>query len=296
MATLRDIKNRISGVSSIERITSAMKMVSFVKSKKVQKQAEEARPYNKKIAEMLKLLTISDKSTIEEHHFFKPKNDIVKNVVIIVIASDKGMCGSFNSNLFKRVDTYLQTGFKARYPEAALQLITVGTKPTDYYKKRNYNIVGSFPNAFQSIDYSLVDKIHSLFIDKFITGSFDRVQIFYSKFINVMKQEPTLFKLLPIELNVELEATDNNIDYIFEPDKNEIFETLINQYLGVNVWTPILESSAAEQSARLLAMDKATQNAQDLIKDLRLQYNNARQAAITTEMLEIVGGAEALRK
>jgi F-type H+-transporting ATPase subunit gamma len=237
MATLRDIKNRISGVSSIERITSAMKMVSFVKSKKVQKQAEESRPYNHKVAEMLKLLTNSDQSIAEEHHFFKAKNETIKNVAIIVIASDKGMCGSFNSNLFKKVDHYLKELFPKRHPPGAIpHLITVGTKSVDYYKKRKHNIIGSFPNAFQSLDYSLVEKIHNLFIDSFISGGIDKVEIFYSKFINVMRQEPVRFRLLPIELKVELNDTDdNNIDYIFEPDKQIIFEELVNKYISVNV-------------------------------------------------------------
>jgi len=297
MATLRDIKNRIAGVTSIEKITSAMKMVSSIKSKRAQRQAESARPYNQKVTDILRLLVSSDTTLTAEHIFLHPKNDIVKNVIIIVVAGDKGMCGSFNNNLLKSVDLYLNTIFKEKYPDAVSHIIPIGTKPTDYYKKRNYNIKSEFPNAFQKLDFSLVSEVRKLFVEDYIIGNVDRVEIFFNRFVNVMKQEPTKLQLLPIEFNLNTqEKTKNNLDYIFEPDKRTIFETLLNQYLDLNIWGPILESNAAEQAARLIAMDKATQNARDLIKELELQYNNARQAAITTEMLEIVGGAEALNK
>jgi len=297
MANLRDIKNRIAGVSSIEKITSAMKMVSSIKSKRAQKQAESARPYNQKVTDILRLLVSSDTSLLNEHIFLQSKNDIVKNVVIIVVAGDKGMCGSFNSNLLKSIDWYLNTMFKEKYSDAVPHILSIGTKSTDYFKKKEYNIKGAFPNAFQKLDFSLTTDVRSLFVEDYNLGNVDRVEIFFNRFVNVMKQEPTKLQLLPIEFNLNTqEKNKNNLDYIFEPDKKTIFETLLNQYLDLNIWGAILESNAAEQAARLIAMDKATQNARDLIKNLELQYNNARQAAITTEMLEIVGGAEALNK
>lgn len=297
MATLRDIKNRIAGVTSIEKITSAMKMVSSIKSKRAQKQTESARPYSKTIADVLHLMIATDNSLLLEHRFFKPRID-VKNIVIIVIAGDKGMCGSFNSNLIKSVDSYLSSEFNKNYPDATPHIITIGTKPTEYYKKKKYNVIGTFPNAFQKTDFSIVTSIRELFIKNYDIGNVDRVEIFYSHFINLMKQEPTKLQVLPIEFDIEDSnyQIKNTYNYILDSDKKIIFETLINQYLNANIWGPILESNAAENSARLLAMDKATQNARELIKELELQYNNARQSAITTEMLEIVGGAEALSK
>ena len=297
MATLRDIKNRISGVTSIEKITSAMKMVSSIKSKRAQKQTESARPYSQKVSEILELLISSDNTLTAEHKFLHPQNDTVKNVVIIVVAGDKGMCGSFNSNLLKAVDLYLNIEFKKKYPDAIPHIITIGTKPSEYYKKKKYNLLGTFPNAFQKPDFSIVTRARSLFISDYNIGKVDRVEIFYNHFINVMKQVPTILQVLPVKFNFENNQKNNdNINYILEPDKKTIFEVLLNQYLDLSVWGPMLESNAAENAARLIAMDKATQNARDLIRELELQYNNARQAAITTEMLEIVGGAEALNK
>ena len=299
MATLRDIKNRIAGVTSIEKITSAMKMVSSIKSKRAQKLTESARPYTETVGDLLQLLISLDNSLLAEHIFLKPRVE-VKNVLIIVVAGDKGMCGSFNSNLIKSVDAYLNTEFIENYPEATPHIITIGTKATEYYKKRKYNIIGAFPNAFQKIDFSIVTKSKELFLTDYDIGNIDRVEIFYSHFVNLMRQEPTKLQVLPIKFDLEYnnDRIKNiyNYHYILDSDKKIIFETLITQYLDISIWRPILESNAAENSARLLAMDKATQNARDLIKELELQYNNARQSAITTEMLEIVGGAEALSK
>ncbi|MDR0926471.1 MAG: ATP synthase F1 subunit gamma [Ignavibacteria bacterium] len=297
MATLRDIRNRIAGVTSIQKITSAMKMVSSIKSRRAQKQAESARPFNRKINEILSVLISSRDEQLLEHPLLQPSKDAVRNVAIIVIAGDKGMCGSFNNNLLKFVDAYLHTEFKEQYPDAIPHLILIGTKPVDYYKKRSHDILKTFPNAFQTIDYAMIEDIHDLVVKDFINGKIDRVSVFFNKFINIMKQVPTNQPLLPVTLDPSLmEANTGNIDYIFEPNKQEILNTLLNQYIDLNIWVPVLESNAAEQAARLIAMDMATKNAKDLIGELELQYNNARQAAITTEMLEIVGGSESLRK
>ena len=297
MATLRDIKNRISGVTSIEKITSAMKMVSSIKSKRAQKQTEAARPFSQKINEILELLVASDSSLTAGHNFLHQQNEIIKNVVIIVVAGDKGMCGSFNSNLLKSVDLYLNIEFKKKYPDAIPHIIAIGTKSSEYYKKKKHNMLGAFHNVFQKLDFSVVTDVRNLFINDYNVGKIDKVEIFYNHFVNVMKQVPTVLPVLPVEFSFESNLADAyNLDYILEPDKKTIFELLLSQYLDLGIWGPILESNAAENSARLIAMDKATQNARDLIKELELQYNNARQAAITTEMLEIVGGAEALNK
>ena len=299
MATLRDIRNRILGVKSIEKITSAMKMVSSIKSRRSQKQIEAARPYQRSIEKMLGSLIDAEEIANYDNQLFHSKNAEIKNVAILVIAGDKGMCGAFNNGLFKEIDAYLEGEFKELYPDAVPHLIVFGTKTVEHYKKKKYNIIGEFPNAFQSLKFSAVEALHSTYFDSFLIGEIDRVEIFYNKFVNVMKQVPTKFQSLPIEIGkdlIEKVSTTSNANYIFEPNKKVLLDTLINQYLDWSIWGAILESNAAEQAARLIAMDKATQNAQELIKDLELQYNNARQAAITTEMLEIVGGAEALKK
>ena len=301
MATLRDIRNRILGVKSIEKITSAMKMVSSIKSRRSQKQIEAARPYFRSIEKKLISLNDSEEIANNDNKLLRAKNEVIKNVAILIVAGDKGMCGAFNNGLFKEIDAYLAGEFKELYPGATPHLILFGTKTVEHYKKKKHNVIGEFSNAFQSLKFSVVEAIHSTYYDNFLIGDIDRVEIFYNRFVNVMKQVPTRFQLLPIEIKKDLtekesDNSNSNTNYIFEPDKKTLLDTLINQYLDWNIWGPILESNAAEQAARLIAMDKATQNAQELIKDLELQYNNARQAAITTEMLEIVGGAEALKK
>lgn len=299
MATLRDIRNRISGVTSIGKITSAMKMVSSIKSRRAQRQVESARPYYQSIENMLSFLASLEEVTGYDNQLFHSRNLTVKNVATIVIAGDKGMCGSFNNNLFKVVDTHLGEEFNNTYPNAEPHLILFGTKAVDYYRKRNYHILAEFPSAFQTLQFSVIDNIRSYFFDDFIAGDIDVVELYFNRFVNLMKQEPTSFQLLPITFDkskLSEVKPEFFTDFIYEPSKEVVLDTLITQYLDLNIWGPILESNAAEQSARLLAMDKATQNAEDLIKELELQYNNARQAAITTEMLEIVGGADALKK
>ncbi len=295
MATLRDIRNRISGVKSIEKITSAMKMVSSIKVRRAQKQVESARPYFEKIEKMLANVMQSIGNNYE-NPLFASQNDEVKNVVICVVAGDKGLCGSFNNGLFKYVNEYLEREFKEKYPNAeAPQLILFGNKSIEYFSKKNYKILHNNHNTFQPLNYSTVLETSNFITKNFVDGKIDRVDLFYNKFINLMKQEPKLFTLLPIELKLDSVKLQNIPEYIYEPDFHTIIDLLVKQYIDLNIWGPLIESNAAEQAARLLAMDKATQNAEDLIKELNLQFNNARQSAITTEMLEIVGGAEALK-
>ncbi len=301
MATLRDIRNRISGVQSIEKITSAMKMVSSVKVRKAQRQAENARPFFNKTEQILISLVASEQQELNNPLLAAPKEaNEIKNLIVFIIAGDKGLCGSFNSALFKMTDLYLRD-IKKTYPNAEPKLVVIGNKAVEHYEKQNYEIIHRVNNAFQPLDYSIVLDINKKIINKFLLGEIDYVEIFYSQFINMMKQEPTSFQLLPLisqESFEEVKKTQNDFmpEYILEPERKIIIDTLVDQYVNLKVWKALLESNAAEQSARLFAMDKATQNANDLIKELRLQFNNARQAAITSEMLEIVSGAEALNK
>ncbi len=292
MPTLRDIRNRILSVKNIEKITSAMKMVSSVKVRKAQKLIETSRLFFDKIENMLVTITNTDKT------YYNPlltsNSEFNKNIVILIIGGDKGLCGAFNNNLFKAVDNYLTTTFIEKYPLAiSPKLILIGNKTIEHYtkNKNNYNILYSFSSAFQPLDYNIVTKNHELIINDFLNKKIDKVEIFYNRLVNPIKQEPTHLQLLPLNIeNKQQQIKIKQIDYIFEPNNNIIIDALINQYFNLTIWNSLLESNAAEQSARLLAMDKATQNANDLIKELELQFNNARQNAITTEMLEIVSG------
>lgn len=299
MATLRDIRNRIAGVKSIEKITSAMKMVSSVKLRKAQRQAESARPFFDKIEKMLFSLALSDRQ-YDNPLLNTPEDKEIKNVIIFVIAGDKGLCGSFNSALLKTTDLYLKD-LSIKYPGVTPQLVLIGNKAIDHYNKQSYDIIYREHNAFQPLDYNLVVRASKAVIERFLAGEVDSVEIFYNHFVNMLKQEPTSFQLFPLisaDILESMKESQENVshDYIFEPNSNILVDRLIDQYVDLKIWKALLESNAAEQASRLFAMDKATQNAEDLLKDLSLQFNNARQAAITNEMLEIVSGAESLKK
>jgi F-type H+-transporting ATPase subunit gamma len=296
MATLRDIRSRIKGVKSTAKITSAMKMVSFSKLKRAQNFIESARPYFIGLETMLTNLTAATE-TEYQHPLTRPTAN-VKTVAIIVIASDRGLCGSFNSNLFKFVNQHIKDEINIKYNNPNLKIIAVGRKSISVFKKGKNEVIAEFPGVFAKLDYSIAQSIVETVINPFINKEIDRVLVFRNRFINVLKQEPTMVTLLPIEsdtLPVKKAPKSVTTDYIYEPDVKKIIEELLPKIVDVRVWRSLLESNAAEQAARRVAMDNATRNANDLIKALELQYNKERQAAITKEMLEIVSGADALQ-
>ena len=294
MATLRDIRTRIKGVKSTAKITSAMKMVSTAKLKRAQNAIESARPYFKGMEKMLSNLVAAIGS--DYRHPLLRQSEEVTNIALIVIGSDRGLCGSFNSNLLKAALNYLKSELPTQYGNANIKVISVGRKAVSFFKKQKFEIISEFPNIFGKLEFSTARNIVEAIKDDFETGKIDKVLVYRNEFINVMKQEPKLINLLPIE-SKDAKGTKSNIntDYIFEPEKAAIMNELLPKILDMKVWRSLLESNAAEQAARRVAMDNATKNANDLIKFLELQYNKARQASITKEMLEIVGGADALK-
>jgi F-type H+-transporting ATPase subunit gamma len=296
MATLRDIRTRIKGVKSTAKITSAMKMVSFAKLKRAQNFIESARPYFIGLETMLSNLVAATET--EYQHILTRTTDEVRTVALIVIASDRGLCGSFNSNLFKFVNQHIINDINIKYNNPTLKIISVGRKSISVFRKTKHEIIAEFPGIFSKLEYSIAQSIVETVIEPFINKEIDRVLVFRNKFVNVLKQEPTMVTLLPIESDtIQLKKLPNAVttDYIYEPGVKEIIEELLPKIIDVRVWRSLLESNAAEQAARRVAMDNATRNAQDLIKALELQYNKERQAAITKEMLEIVSGADALQ-
>ncbi len=290
MATLRDIKQRISAVKSTAKITSAMKMVSAAKMKRAQQAVESARPYFTKLEDMVAGLIAN---AGDYSNPLSEKKDQVNNIAIILIGSDRGLCGSFNSNMFKALSIEISDSLSKLYPEAKYHFIPVGKKPVGYIKRIERNAIAEFPGIFTSLEFSSATEIVASVVDLFLDGKMDKVFVYYNKFINIIKQVPSLHQLLPIEPKAGNESL-SSIDYIFEPAKSGILDVLLPKLVDIIVWRSLLESNAAEQAARMMAMEKATTNANDLISSLELQYNKARQAAITKEMLEIVGGAEAL--
>lgn len=294
MANLRDIRNRISTVNNTQQITKAMKMVAAAKLRKAQERMVKTRPYAAKIQDVAGRLvgSSSDVSGIMR------SSEEIKNVLLIVIGSDRGLCGGFNNNLFKEVETKISSDLKEHHSNGSLALITVGKKADAFFKKRNYNVVESHPGFFDTIEYSASSAIMNAAIEQFINKEYDEVYIAFNEFRSVIAQNRRVDKVLPIDPDSISGNSDDvskeSIDYIFEPNSEAILEQLLPLHLNTQLWKAVLESNASEQGARMSAMDSATENAKDLERDLRLKYNQARQSAITTEISEIVSGAQAL--
>ena len=284
MANLKEIRNRIASVSSTMQITSAMKMVSAAKLKKAQDAITAMRPYADKLTELLQSLS----ATLDADSGSKYSDQReVKKVLIVPVTSNRGLCGAFNSNIIKEVAKLKSQNFSTQ----EVSYLTIGKKAFDAFKKTNRVIVNK-SHVFDDLTFDNVAEIAELLMDKFVAGEFDKIIIVYNKFKNAATQEIMTEQFLPI---VPIEGNSNvNLDYIFEPTKAEIVEQLIPKSLKTQLYKSVRDSFASEHGARMTAMHKATDNATELRDQLKLTYNKARQAAITNEILEIVGGAEAL--
>jgi F-type H+-transporting ATPase subunit gamma len=283
MANLKEIRNRISSVSSTMQITSAMKMVSAAKLKKAQDAITAMRPYADKLTELLQNLSAT--LDADSGSKFADQRE-VKNVLIVAITSNRGLCGAFNSNIIKQAN-YLANSYAGK----KVSVVAIGKKANDALSKE-YEILANESSVFDDLTFDNVAQIAELLMQKFEEGSVDKIELVYNKFKNAATQIVTIEQFLPIVPSVD--GTDANQDYIFEPSKAEIVETLIPKSLKTQLFKAIRDSFASEHGARMTAMHKATDNATELRDQLKLTYNKARQAAITNEILEIVGGAEAL--
>jgi len=283
MANLKEIRNRISSVSSTMQITSAMKMVSAAKLKKAQDAITAMRPYADKLTELLQnLSTTLDANSGSK---FAEQRDI-KTVLIVAITSNRGLCGAFNSNIIKHA-THLAKG----YTNQKVSVMAIGKKGNDALGK-DYQVISNESSVFDDLTFENVATIADMLMTQFESGAFDKIELVYNKFKNAATQVVMNETFLPIVS--EAQGVDANQDYIFEPSKLEIVETLIPKSLKTQLFKAIRDSFASEHGARMTAMHKATDNATELRDQLKLTYNKARQAAITNEILEIVGGAEAL--
>jgi len=284
MANLKEIRNRISSVSSTMQITSAMKMVSAAKLKKAQDAITAMRPYADKLTELLQSLSATlDEDSGSKYSEQRP----VKKVLIVAITSNRGLCGAFNSNIIKAVSKRSTTN----YANQEVSFVAIGKKANDAFKKTD-SVIANESDVFDDLSFDNVAEIAEMLMDKFVAGEFDKIEIIYNKFKNAATQEVMTEQFLPI---VPIEGDDNiSSDYIFEPSKLEIVEELIPKSLKTQLYKAIRDSFASEHGARMTAMHKATDNATELRDQLKLTYNKARQAAITNEILEIVGGADAL--
>jgi len=283
MANLKEIRNRISSVSSTMQITSAMKMVSAAKLKKAQDAITAMRPYADKLTELLQNLSAT--LDADSGSKFADQRE-VKNVLIVAITSNRGLCGAFNSNIIKQA-SHLATN----YTDKNVSIVAIGKKANDALSKE-YEILANESTVFDDLTFDNVAQIAELLMKKFEEGSVDKIELVYNRFKNAATQIVTTEQFLPIVSGTE--DVNPNQDYIFEPSKAEIVETLIPKSLKTQLFKAIRDSFASEHGARMTAMHKATDNATELRDQLKLTYNKARQAAITNEILEIVGGAEAL--
>jgi F-type H+-transporting ATPase subunit gamma len=285
MANLKEIRARISSVGSTMQITSAMKMVSAAKLKRAQDAITQMRPYANKLRELLVNLS----STLEgaDGGSFSETRE-VKKVLLVTITSNRGLCGAFNSNILKKAKSLMEN----EYAGAEVSLLTIGKKASEYFAKNGYTVRSSHDSLFADLTFENTAEIAEDIMQAFLDGEFDKVVLVYNQFKNAASQTVMAEAFLPVETPTDETATIG--DYIFEPSKEEIVTDLIPKSLKVQLFKGVLDSHASEHGARMTAMHKATDNAGELKKELTLTYNKARQAAITGEILEIVGGAEAL--
>ena len=284
MANLKEIRTRISSVSSTRQITSAMKMVSAAKLRKAQDTVTGFKPYSEKLTHIL-----ADVSGSDAQIKYANKRDI-KNVLIIVVSSNKGLCGAFNANVAKKAISLAEN----EYSKYNVSFAVIGKKAGEYLEYNGFNVIAKHNEVYDNLTFDEIIPIAQGFMDSFLSKKFDRIDIVYNSFVNAATQIVEAEQYLPENTDVEGETETQN-DYIFEPNKEEILENIIPLALKTQVYKAVIDSYASEHGARMTAMHKATDNAGELLDELTLTYNKARQAAITNEILEIVGGAEALK-
>tara|TARA_B100001250_G_scaffold321530_1_gene284634 strand:+ start:89 stop:952 length:864 start_codon:yes stop_codon:yes gene_type:complete len=286
MANLKEIRNRIGSVSSTMQITSAMKMVSAAKLKKAQDSIIAMRPYSIKLTELIQSLTSSN--SLDADNILSVKREI-NNILIVAITSNRGLCGAFNSNILKEVQFLIKDKFKS----SKVSVMTIGKKGTEFFTKKSL-VYSSHDEIYDDLNYENVSSIAQKIMDSFIDGSFDKVLLVYNQFKNAATQIIKSEGFLPLENETSDQNSEVN-NYIYEPSEELVLKELIPKSLKIQLLKSIKDSIASEHGARMTAMHKATDNATELRDQLKLSYNKARQAAITNEILEIVGGAEALK-
>ncbi|WP_192348047.1 ATP synthase F1 subunit gamma [Algoriphagus sp. Y33] len=287
MANLKEVKERITSVVSTQQITKAMKMVSAAKLRRAQDKIVQMRPYSQKLTQILN--NVSAASDGAADIVFSEKRE-VKNVLIIPVTSDKGLCGAFNSNIIKAVNLAVARQFV----DKDITILPVGKKAFETFKKQDFKMVSDYYQIFQDLTFDNVRNAAEYAMNSFVSGDYDQVVLVFNEFKNVATQEVRVEQFLPMAKEDSAEEKTPDTDYILEPSRAYIIEELVPTSLKIQFYKAVLESNASEHGARMTAMDKATDNAGELLKELRLTYNRTRQAAITNEILEIVSGANAL--
>jgi F-type H+-transporting ATPase subunit gamma len=292
MANLKEVRNRISSVSSTQQITKAMKMVSAAKLKRATNAIVQLRPYANKLKELLSNLS----SSLEDGSspFLQQREPV--RVLVVVVSSNRGLAGAFNANVIKTANNLIAEKYSDQLRAGNVSIVAIGKKSQEFYERRKYNVIGNNTELYNNLNFANASLITESIMEGFLKGEYDRVEIVYNHFKNAAMQFLITEQLLPVpktELKKD-EVKTAQVDYILEPSQAEIIDQLIPKNIKIQLYRAVLDSVASEHGARMTAMDKATENAGDLLKALKLSYNQARQAAITTELTEIVSGAAAL--
>lgn len=289
MQGTREIKQRIRGVTNIQQITRAMEMVAASRLRKAEARIVAARPYNEKMTGLLNYLAAT--TVGKTHHLLKPRE--IKVIKVVLITADKGLCGAYNANIILHALRFIRQN-----RDKDVRLILIGKKCQNYFRRRRYNIEKNILDDVEKIGEELITELAGQFIADYEAGTCDQVQIFFTKFVTIMRGQPTSIKLLPVETvaSEEIRKIAATTDYIFEPSAEDIFSKLFPKYVESSIRCAVFESLASEFAARRVAMISASENAEEMIEELTRSYNRARQEAITKELLEIVSGAEALAR
>lgn len=291
MANLKEVRNRITSVISTQQITNAMKMVSAAKLKRATDAIVQLRPYANKLKEILGNVSASVSDVSSPYTAERP----IEKVLIVVISSNRGLAGAFNANAIKKAQQLIQEKYASQSANNNVSILAIGKKGYDHFLRREFNVVGEHNEVFNDLTFDNCSAISQELMDSFAKGEYDCIEVVYNRFRNAAVQSPESEQLLPlVSQSMENVEEQPEHDYIIEPSVEEIVQGLIPKTIKIQLFKAILDSHASEHGARMTAMDKATENAGELLKDLRLSYNQARQAAITTELTEIVSGAAAL--
>jgi F-type H+-transporting ATPase subunit gamma len=291
MANLKEVRIRIASVQSTQQITKAMKMVSAAKLKRATNAIIQLRPYATKLKEILGNLSANLEGSSSPFIQEREPN----KVLIIVVSSNRGLAGAFNMNVIKTTNNLIAEKYSEQLKNGNVSIVAIGKKAQDFFEKRSYNVIGNNNEVYADLTFENVTKITDAIMKGFAKGDYDRVELVYNRFKNAAVQILTTEQLIPLTSGQDAaEEKSTNADYILEPSQEEIVEQLIPKSIKIQLFKAILDSHASEHGARMTSMDKATENAGDLLKALKLSYNQARQAAITTELTEIVSGAAAL--
>ena len=288
---LKEVRNRIKSVTSTQQITKAMKMVSAAKLRRAQDAILQMRPYSRKLQDMLSNIVSSVSSDVS-----MPLADVrpAEKVLLIAITSDRGLCGAYNANVIKLTKQVIDTRYEAQNKKGNVTILPIGKKAYEFFLRYNYKVVSDYWTIFSDLSFENVRRAAVYAQQGFLNKEYDRVEIIYSQFKNAATQEFTAEPYLPIP-KVEQKKGSKNTDFIFEPSMSTLLLELMPKILNTQVYKAVLDANASEHGARMTAMDKASENANELLKSLKISYNRARQAAITTELTEIVSGAAALQ-